>query len=295
MGILRDLFKGKQKKEQNIDVEQKKRTLDDVLFKRNEIDIDKVFDQLINGEITQEEYEQIRSNNIPFCRFKDLEDSNIKLYRIGKSSVDISEKSIEKQRFIKQTENTVAEDIYHSNGLSMSGDAIITCLAYGDLLIEISFDKENIEKYNLQNEKLKQIGGQFDEYTANKIYINKIRSLEDIKTLKLIIDVSSDVAFEKMLITKSDDSISPNFNLKKYGFNSALKYWETIQDRYRELCALNVENKIGILRSELDKIMQTIPNTEFYNGKSDTLNESNLTIRNDITNNIDRESTEEER
>ena len=72
MGILRDLFKGKQKKEQNIDVEQKKRTLDDVLFKRSEIDIDKVFDQLINGEITQEEYEQIRSNNIPFCRFKDL-------------------------------------------------------------------------------------------------------------------------------------------------------------------------------------------------------------------------------
>ena len=84
MRILQDLFKGKQKKEQNIDVEQKKRTFDDVLFKRSEIDIDKVFDQLINGEITQEEYEQIRSNNIPFCRLKDLEDSNIKLYRIGK-------------------------------------------------------------------------------------------------------------------------------------------------------------------------------------------------------------------
>ena len=82
MGILRDLFKGKQKKEQNIDVEQKKRTLDDVLFKRSEIDIDKVFDQLINREITQEEYEQIRSNNIPFCRFKDLEDSDIKLYEL---------------------------------------------------------------------------------------------------------------------------------------------------------------------------------------------------------------------
>ena len=76
MRILKDLFKGKQKKEQNVDVEQKKRTLYDVLFKRSEIDIDKVFDQLINGEITQEEYEQIRSNNIPFCRFKDLEDSN---------------------------------------------------------------------------------------------------------------------------------------------------------------------------------------------------------------------------
>ena len=214
----------------------------------------KKFEQLTQTSMTEEEEHQLRRSVMSFCTMQELSENNVMLYRIAKSSDAIARKCYERHAFIPHNANSVVEDIYHQNGLSLTtSEYIITCLMYGDVLVEVPFDKKRLQENDMLEMQVFRCNNGLNEYIADKILTGNIFSLSEPNTLKKILALSNNQNLRGALNKPSEEDIGRFFEL--FELNQTSKYWSLIKARYHALAQLHNGDEINILRTELDNIL----------------------------------------
>lgn len=69
---------------------------------------------------------------------------------------------------------------------------IAKCYMYGDQLTKLCFDKQNPNFQKIQNNSYKYIGGAFGEYETSTLYVEKIYSLKNKSTIRLLASMIPD-------------------------------------------------------------------------------------------------------
>lgn len=277
MSFLKNIFRNHKKEQHDITAEahinsapKTKLSINQLEFTQlSEEEIEKKWTMMTDEKTPEEDKPRLRREILPSCSMSQLADNGVILYRMAKSSDDIAKKSIEHWKQIEHKPHSVVEANPNGHGMSLTtAEALILCLPYGDMVTEVVFDNDRLKANNMEDQKVYKVGHLFDEYIATKILTGGMYSIANPETLKKVIDLSSDSAFEKALMTKSGDALSINDALKKFGFENSLTYWERIQDRYVELKNMNAQNKIGILRIELNELLQSTPfvGNDVFNG-----------------------------
>lgn len=289
MSFLKHLFKNKNKEQHNTDnsknpTPKKKLSINELEFtKISSEEKDRVWEKMTTGAIPEEEQAKVRREMLDKCKMTTLADNDVKLYRMAKSSDDIAKKSIEHWKQIEHKPHSVVEANPDGHGISLTtAEALILCIPYGDMVTEVVFDNERLKENKMDDHFVYKVGHLFDEYLATKILTGNMWSIANPETLKMVIDMSSDASFEKALTMSATENYSINTALFKFGFNNTLTYWEKIQDRYCELSQMNLENRIGILRIELGKLLKDTPTVgnDIFNGSESI----NLTTKMDEVN-----------
>ena len=257
MGIFKKFFQ-KNNAMPKDNTNHEKFTINQIKFQSSsQQTIDDMWNKIIEGKLSEIEEERVRREICPKCKMSVLAENDIVLYRMAKSSNDIAQKSAEGWNFTEHKPNSVVQDFSNGHGFSITtAESLLMCIPYGDVMVEVVFDKNRLSENNMDNEYIYRVGETFDEYLATKFLVGNTYNLSDPCTLEKIIGLSSDDVFKKMLITPRENNFSINYALEKFGLSNTLTYWEMVCGRYNQLVNSGCDNPIRELRNELNDILQ---------------------------------------
>lgn len=142
---------------------------------------------------------------------------------------------------------TVADDPV--NWLSFTtSDRIGTCVGYGDRLTKLCFDLSNPLFNSIKDTEIIDRGNMFGEIISRKLLVEKNYSLEDPKTVCMIIKMSKEKSVRDMF-----SGFSPVSEvLEKYKFDKSLDFCRYIEER----TDFAYFDQITDLKDNIDKIYE---------------------------------------
>lgn len=194
---------------------------------------------------------------------------NLEAMENQKDSIDTSDQKEKSYwRFAQSEKGKSYEDFYiefkegkitsDKNGLSfVSNKNIAKCYMYGDLLIKLNFDIKDKKFKKIAKSNYIQTRSAMEEYVTTNLLPQKIYSLEEFETIKLLFDMTVDMYELNGLLE------GPNYNkqsfqkyLIKYGFFESAELVEKLERKYFDFYHQNKNNQefIALKKEILDFI-----------------------------------------
>jgi hypothetical protein len=139
-----------------------------------------------------------------------------------------------------------------NKGLSfVTGTNIAECYMYGDCIAKFVFDNENDEFKKIANLKYKCYGSTFAEYEAQSLLVEKIYSLKDYETIRMLFSLCSDHrAVRNLLLDIYLIYVSFEQQLHDLGFKEMAELIHKVKTHY-----VVTDKDINVIKNEIISMM----------------------------------------
>lgn len=149
------------------------------------------------------------------------------------------------------------------------------CSMYGDQLTEFNFDIDNKSFQKIAHQEVRYYANTFHEYDAKQLLVKQNYSLEDLDTIRTIIQMGNAKSIRTLVCNPLDPYGKRYEQLGFYDTRNFLKYiWDTYDQ-------LTYDNDVTYVKSHIDDIIRDFTNNKVYtNIKSTNLDNQILNAKN---------------